>query len=412
MRSALWFRPASLCIGVVLLAVLVALLEERLPNALFSVLPVVELPTVLTLLQVLAGSMLTVTTVTLSVLMLALSLAVAHASPRTVPELMADSVTQNALGTFLAAFVFSLTGLFLLGVDAVGQRAATLLYLLALVLAAAAVLYLVQWMHHVAGVIRINKVVDRIHGQSRRVLHAYFQAAGAAEAAAGDDGDSAPEEVFPLDTGYVQLIDVRTLDRQASEHELWLELLVREGAFVQTRLPVMRVRARGGAASPGAQGLAGCLVIGPERSPASDPLLGFELLAEIASRALSSGVNDPQTALLCIDHLCDLLSEAAAVAPQDYPQAWSPSGRVRLRRPDFCSMLERAYRPIMRDAAGMAEVMTALVQALVTIARVGQPAYAEALRAEVDRALSYALAHLHYEKDKQTLKRAAEGLQG
>ena len=406
-RSALWFRPASFCFGVVLLSVLVVLAEDSLPDTMFRPLPVVEEGTVVTLLQVLAGSMMTVTAVTLSVLMLALSLAVAHASPRTVPELMADSVTQNALGTFLAAFVFSLCGLFLLGVDVAGERALTLIYLIALLLVAAAVVYFVQWMHHVASVIRINKVVSRIHRQSRRVLENYLAQDGRRDPA-DDIGElENPVDVFPASAGYVQLIDLDTLDRLAAEHDLRVEVLVCEGAFVQCRLPAMRVAAGN---SPPAAALASCLVIGPERSPASDPLLGFELLTEIASRALSSGVNDPQTALLCIDHLSDLLIEAAAVAPEDYPPGWSPTGRVRLLRSDFGSMLQRAYRPIMRDAPGSMEVMTSVVEALTTIARVGQADYVDALRAEVDRALSYALAHLHYDKDKQALKQAAAKL--
>src|SRR3546814_3439390 len=107
--------------------------------------------------------MLTVATVTLSVLMLVLNLAAAQVSPRAVPEVMADQVTQNALGTFLATFVYSLTALLLLGFGAVSGPGLTLVVFGALLLALNAVRYLVQWSHHVAEVLKVNRMIHRIH---------------------------------------------------------------------------------------------------------------------------------------------------------------------------------------------------------------------------------------------------------
>src|SRR3546814_2102575 len=114
--------------------------------------------------------MLTVATVTLSVLMLVLNLAAAQVSPRAVPEVMADQVTQNALGTFLATFVYSLTALLLLGFGAVYGPGLTLVVFGALLLALNAVSYLVQWSHHVAEVLKINRMIDRIHRHAAGVL--------------------------------------------------------------------------------------------------------------------------------------------------------------------------------------------------------------------------------------------------
>jgi len=59
--------------------------------------------------------MLTITTVIMSAVMLVLSVAAGHASPRAVPELMADPITQRTLGTFLATFVFAFVGLVVIG---------------------------------------------------------------------------------------------------------------------------------------------------------------------------------------------------------------------------------------------------------------------------------------------------------
>ena len=413
-RSALWFRPASFCLVVLLLCVAIPLLEPYLPDWLGKLLPHVAHDTVLTLLQVLAGSMLTVTTVTLSVLMLSLGLAVSHATPRAVPELMADPVTQSALGTFLASFVFSLGSLFMFGIDAVGDRTAAIVYIVALLLVAASVVFLMQWIHHVAGAIRINKVVERIHRQSLHVLKANFSDRPDASDGQARDEDARRDiaarggwTVQPPMAGYVQLIDLQALAQACDQHSLRLELCVHEGAFVLPHAPIMRVTA-GARDDRLAEQLASTLVIGPERSPASDPLLGFELLAEVACRALSPGINDPQTALVCIGYLQHLLLEAATVPPDLYPRPEVCDGRVRLQRPGFDAMLERAYRPVMRDGAAFVEVLSAVVEALEAIGRYGQAAYRDLLREEARRALDFGVAHLHYEADKRSLRDRVE----
>src|SRR3546814_2004412 len=106
--------------------------------------------------------------------MLVLNLAAAQVSPRAVPEVMADQVTQNALSTFLATFVYSLTALLLLGFGAVSGPGLTLVVFGALVLALNAVRYLVQWSHHVAEVLKINRMIDRIHRHAAGVLDSYL----------------------------------------------------------------------------------------------------------------------------------------------------------------------------------------------------------------------------------------------
>src|SRR3546814_6083742 len=78
--------------------------------------------------------MLTVATGTLSVHMLVLNLAAGQVSPRAVPEIMADRVTQNAMGTFLGTFVYALSALLLLGFEVVARSGVSLLFLGALLM--------------------------------------------------------------------------------------------------------------------------------------------------------------------------------------------------------------------------------------------------------------------------------------
>ena len=412
-RTALWFRPSAYCLAAVLVALLVVTVDGFLPKDALGWLPDIDRDTVKELLKLMAGSMLTVSTVTLSVLMLVLSLAAGQASPRAVPEIMADPVTQNALGTFLATFVFALTALLLFGFGAVHGPGVTLTFFCALVLVMNSVRYLVQWIHHVADSLKVNRIIQRIYHQAANVLEAYLdsepQRGGKAAAPRREPGDERATAIRPAVTGYVQMIDGERLHNLACEHDLAVRLCVQEGDFVHPRRRLMEVTGKlsGDETSDALQAV---VVVGFERSHEGDPRFGFELLAEVACRALSPGVNDPQSALACIEHLGSLLAIAGERPAADYPLPRSTDGRVEFRRPDFAAMLERSFRPVIRDGAGSAEVICAIAEVLKDLAGEAAPDYLDIIVAEAERAKAFGDGALHLEADKRALAGAVSAL--
>ena len=414
MRSSLWFRPAAYCVLAVLAVVACATGDLYVPEALHAWLPASDVEAVKTLLGLLAGSMMTVTTVTLSVLMLVLSLVAGQASPRAVPELMADSVTQNVLATFIASFVFALAALLLMGFGFVSELEARLVFIGSVVVSILAVRYLVQWVHHIAETLKLNQIIARVHDQALAVLEAYLpppDADPADAAPAGDATERADGDVLPAAaTGYVRYIDREALGELAGRHGLHVRLMTREGDFLHPRLPVMTVWGLAGVDDDVAAALQASVVVGPERSSAGDPLLGIELLVEIACRALSPGINDAKTALTCVDYLGSLLGRAVAVPPDRYPPPLSAEGRLRWEPPTFEAMLERAFRPIIRDGAGVAEVVNAILGRLEDLARTAAPGHLAAIAEEGGRALDYGLLELPLERDRREVQRVAARL--
>lgn len=404
-RTALWFRPAAYCIAAALGAALLATIDALLPAGSFDWLPEIAPAAVTELLKLLATGMLTVSTVTLSVLMLVLSLAAGQVSPRAVPAVMADVVTQNALGTFLATFVYALTALLLIGFDAVtGPGGAALVFCGALLLAFNAVRYMVQWTHHVAQVLKINRMIHSIHHHGAQVLEDYLARSGTERCGRAATAGRDCTALRPDSTGYVQLIDTERLHHLACEHDLVVRLCVQEGDFVHPRATVMTLQGK----RPDDEGLAnlrGTVVVGFDRSHEGDPRLAVVLLAEIACRALSPGINDPQSALACINYLGSLLAIAGERPPGCYPAPRSADGRLEFVRPDFAAMLERAFRPIMRDGAAMAEVIGAIVDELCKLAAGVAPDYLELLVAEARRAEAQGDSALRLETDRQMLRR-------
>ena len=403
-RTSLWLRPAAFCIAAALGAGLLAVIDSLLPRDSLDWLPETDPETIIELLKLLATGMLTVATVTLSVLMLVLSLAAGQVSPRAVPAVMADVVTQNALATFLATFVYALTALLCIGFNAVtGPGGAALLFLGALLLALNAIRYIVQWAHHVAQILKLNSMVHRIHHHGARVLEDYLECEPAARCDQVATAGRALSRIFPEAAGYVQLIDAERLHHLACEYDLVVRLGVQEGDFVHPRLAMMEVYG----ARPDDDGLANLgatVVTGFERSHEGDPRLAVVLLAEIACRALSPGINDPQSALACISSLGSLLALAGERPPGRYPPSRSADGRVEFVRPDFAAMLERAYRPVMRDGAAIAEVICGIAEELRRLAAGVAPEYLDLLTAEAARAQAQGERSLQLEADKQALR--------
>ena len=414
-RSALWFRPSAFCLLAAGFAIALAAADALLPLQALRWLPTAEPEFVRDILRLLSGSMLTVSTLVLSALMLVLNLVAGQATPRAVPELMADSVTQNALGIFLATFVFSITALMLFGIGAYSDSAVTLVFFGAILLVAISLRYLLQWIHHVADALKLNRVIERLAGQARRALENYLEIDDEKEGRAGSDWDDIVEDekslpVYAHATGYIQLIDVGPVTGILKKHDLRLQFVCHVGDFLHATRPFAWVC---GPEEPDEQLLdqiASTLVLGADRSSQDDPQLGIELLAEVACRSLSPGINDPKSALACIDYLVSLLSTAGAVPPEKYPPEILCDGRLKIRRQTYADLLERAWRPIVRDGGGQAEVICGILNALVELASMIDPGHLDALREEGERAQAFGKELLRLEADRSSLDRISKRL--
>ncbi len=109
--------------------------------------------------------------------------------------------------------------------------------------------------------------------------------------------------------------------------------------------------------------------LGLRRTPTQDVRYGARQLTEIAVRALSPGIDDPATAMGCMDWLGDALAEMARRTPE--PPGRYEHGRLRvLARPvASADLAELAFAPIRTYDAGDPAVAVHLIR---TLARAGR----------------------------------------
>ena len=403
-RSALWFRPTLFCFGGFLFAVAALPLEGPLSQYFADDVPYIRESAVSDLLTILAGGMLTITTVTLSALILVLSIASGQASPRSVPELMADKVSQNALSAFLATFVFAVTSQSLIGFGSLTQVSVTYIFVVAILMGAAAVKYLVQWIHHVASNLQLNRIANRVFLKAQDSLMKYIKGRESCTDAGDAGGAAETTSLRPRTAGYIQFVDSKRLTELAEECDIRIKLDLREGDFAQPWKTLMQVDSSHGLGDSETRDLISCVVVGAERTGDGDPLFGFELLAEIACRALSPSLNDPQTALVCIRYLETLLCRAAQVPPDGFARTLVKGGKVALCPIRLTDMLERSVRPVARDGRAHVEVLCALIEMLHLVAHSAvDGAYRSELLDELGRVEEQACKGLALERDKEVL---------
>jgi uncharacterized membrane protein len=125
--------------------------------------------------------------------------------------------------------------------------------------------------------------------------------------------------------------------------------------------------------------------ISRQRTVQQDAGFGIRQIVDIAIKALSPGVNDTTTAVMCIDYLGAILARLAVRGIATSHRLDEGELRVIARGPSFESLLAEAFDQIRQNAEGNVAVLTRQLQALETIA--GQTANArrrQVLRQQAD----------------------------
>lgn len=403
LRESFWLIPALLMIAAVALAALTLRLDGQ-PN-----LPVRDwLPWAKTLghenarliMSTIAGSMITVTSLVFSLTLVALTLASNQLGPRLLALFIRDRVTQTVAGAFVSTFVYALVVLASLREEGTALVPSVSIGT-AMVLTVLCIALLVSFIHHLATSLHADVVIARMaHDLDQQIGRLFGEAEREAD---GDDGRAdAPETddwhaVVATQGGYVQTIDEGALVALAVDRDTVVRLLCRAGHFVVAGAPVARVRDAPGDPDAFAQGVCAAIVFGDKRTNAEDPEFALQAIVEIGLRALSPGVNDPYTALTCVDRLGAALARVlAGRLPRHVHCDADGELRLHVEPVTLAGLFNSAFNELRQAAAGNVAVLIRLIETLAELAEVARD---DAQRACVRR---------HAEMVRRTCERTVE----
>lgn len=380
LRTTLWVVPAVMVAAAVLLFAVTYGLDRAIANGSMS-LPgwaiAGEADASRQVLIGIAAAVITVAGVMFSITILALQLASQQFGPRMLRNFIRDVGTQVSLGAFVGTFVYSVLTL---GSVAHGSAVFVphLSVTVALVLTLGDLGVLIYFIHHVATSIQVTSVIAGIARDFRSTLHAIQDEAARMVPEHPDPDAEARELSARLDeasglvrartAGFLQSVGHEQLVRIAASSRATIQLLHRPGHFVVEGQPLARVWPVD-AAQVVTETLDRAHIVGPSRTLTQDLGFAVDQLVEVAIRAISPAVNDPFTAINCIDWLGDCLCRAGR-GPLPSGLYRDPEGVVRLvdRTITFDGLVRKASDKIRQSARGMPAVLIRQLENLAKVA--------------------------------------------
>ncbi len=414
-QSGFWFLPSLMAIAAIMLAFGAVWLDRAvaegflpMPRILYAGSP----QGATAVLSTIAGSMITIAGVVFSITLVALSLASSQFGPRLLRNFMRDNTNQVVLGTFVATFLYCV--LVLRAIQHGGDSAFVphLALNLAVLLALASIGVLIYFIHHISLSIQADEIIARVATDLQRGIDRLFPEQIGRDTVKGGAGDvptsfeDAGIVTAPAD-GYLQIVDSQSLVELARSADVVIRLDVRPGDYLVAGCPVARVLPALSVDDTLRKDIRSTLVVGNQRSTAQDVEFCVQQLVEVAVRALSPGINDPFTAMGCIDRLG---AAYCRVAERDMPSAerLDVDHRVRVIAPvvTFQRMVDPALSAIRQSARANVSVTLRLLDTLATVATcIRRETDARILRRHADLVKEVALDELTTDYDRQAIEK-------
>jgi uncharacterized membrane protein len=349
------------------------------------------------LLGAIASSMITVTALTFSLTVVTLQLASSQFSPRLLRTFTRDKFVQLTLALFLATFTYALTVLRAVrgagDGGGAGELVPKLAVTLAFVLTLASVVGLVLFLAHLTAQIRVETMLRNVHRDAAETMRSVL---GERDTDAEPDGPLRPpahaRTLLAADDGFLTWVDHEGLLAIAEEEDAVVRLDAHPGAFVVRGTPVGSTWS----SAPGpvsketaeriADGVAGCIQVGFERTSAQDVGYGLRQLTDVANKALSPGINDPTTAIHALGHISALLCALSdrALGAQ-VVRGKDKRVRVVLDRPDLGAYVDLALSQPRRYGAADPQVLQQIFQVLLDLSHRIVPEQRTVVAVELER---------------------------
>lgn len=400
LRERLWVKPLIACV-LSIGGVLLAHVADGIP--IDWKVPEIAQGSIIDLLKIIGASMLGVATFAVASMVAAYASTGQSATARAFPLVVADDVSQNALSIFVGTFIFAIVALSAATNDYFGKAGRFTLFVLTLLALVIVVLVFVRWVDSIARLGRLGSVIAKVEHATaqaieRRKRRPFLGGMPARTPLSGS-------VFYSEKIGYLQRIDIAALQRIAARHKVRIRLAVLPGAMVgPSRALGYVVADPADSETVEPETLRTCFVVGPLRQFDDDPRFGLVVLAEIACRALSPGINDPGTAIGVLGSLHRLFAAWASAADPVEPE----HDRIEVPPLETEDMFEDVFPAIARDGARLIEVAMRVQRVLGELGR-GATDLAPVARQHAALAVARAELALDFAPDREQLRRRYAG---
>ncbi|MCR9232140.1 MAG: DUF2254 domain-containing protein [bacterium] len=408
-RSSFWFVPSIMSLFAIALAMGTCQLDEMIASSnrelsWFSTTAEAARST----LSSVAGATIALAGVVFSITVLTLSIASSQFGSRLVRNVMSDSIADLVIGQYVGTSLYCMLVLQTVregknGTDVFTPQLGTAV---GLILGLICMGMLILFIHHVATAMQAPTIITAVARDLDLAVDRLFPER------IGERPDEEESRLSIEDLraelsdnnitvasqaeGYIEGIDGESLVSLACEAKGVVELLCKPGDFVTREKLLARIwlprdtEKTEDMTTSYINSVNRVIIVGPRRTPRQDVGYAARELVEIALRALSPGINDPFTAMSCVDRLGGALGR---LVERSVP--------VRIRRDD-----DSVARVLITEADDFPEV---LIQSFGQIREYGASSTAVSLT--ILKALTEITNHASRPDDIYAIRGEAEALQ-
>jgi len=421
-QTRIWPLPTAAIIVAVGLGILLpaadARIDDQLPGSVGDFLFSGGPESARAVLSAIAGSLITATSLTFSLTVVALQLGSSQASPRVLRMFARDRNVHVTMAVFLGTFAFALTVLRTVrdATENVETSVPRVSVTFAFLLTLASVITLTFFLAHLARQLRIETMLRDVHTETTRTIALVTSSQGGH--APGEERPAGQRRLaLSSSSGFITAVDRERLLSIAAQFDVVIEEEHALGSTVIHDVPIAgwwprdpRRHLADDDIERLQRGINSAYEVGYERTSSQDIGFGLRQLVDIGIKALSPGINDPTTAVHALGHISAVLC-ALGRLPRQQLVLRDDDGheRVRIRSDSFVELLELGVEQPRRYGIGDPAVVARLYQLLREVGYVVRAEEHGALREQRHR-LDDAVAAAEFDQTERARFQAAARL--
>ncbi|HSP48259.1 MAG TPA: DUF2254 domain-containing protein [Clostridiaceae bacterium] len=417
-KNSIWLYPTVYSIIAIILALSVIIIDGEFLFDFKSYIPEVMITSselARMVLSLIAGAFITIMTFTFSTTMIVLTMYSSQFSPRVVENFLNDNSTMKSFGIFVSGFIYSIISLLFIRESI--SDSSVISGSIGVVYIIVGLVNFIIFINNVATHVQASNLIDRLFEESLSRMGEYKDRIKACRIVPRDEVNTYKKNlsINSPQNGYIQEVDYKGLIKTAKETRTVMFLDKVAGQFLTDRTEVITLYYDNSSDLKDdlEERIHRSLLIGDQRTEKQDFSFSLQKIVDVALKALSPGINDPNTAIHCIRILGVLLRNMAElengyVLVEDEGE----EGALYYEGYDFDVILSASFNQIIHYGKEDVSVTIALLKAFRYILETASDANSEIILQHVDFLWNTIMKKTYEELEMKLLKQERAEIRG
>lgn len=320
-KTSIWLYPTIYSIGAFILSVVIKILETTYSDEMSLYLSTVfytKSELAQTVLGIVASAFITIATFTFSTTMVVLTMYSSQFTPRVVENFLNNKVTMKSFGVFLSGFIFAISSL--LFTKTSQNENLVISASIGVIYVIVGLVYFLIFIHNVATYVQASHLIQRLQDEARKKIKEYNDFEDKASILSKEEMIEMVKykyffDVYAHSDGYIQEINYQKLQKIAQNHNCIICFKKVVGQFIslETKILTIYYEEKNILDEIDIEEINKLILIGNKKTQTQDFSFTIQKIVEIAVKALSPGINDPNTAIHCLNIIGILLRDLSHI---------------------------------------------------------------------------------------------------